>query len=156
MPQKRSSCTPPTGYLTGGTGGSGGGGGSAGGGGKGATGGIGGTVTVGGGGTGRLTGSGGGGGAATTATGAGGAETGLEGESEAGSVPEEEPVGRAVGLPPSAVTACFSFRCRTTTVTCRGFFVCGAAAPDVVAADFGATTAAAVRPCGAITFFTPA
>jgi len=76
---------------------------------------------------------------------------------ETGSVPEEEPVGGAVWLPPLAAPPSFSFRCRTTTVACRSFFACGAAAPvAVVAADFGATTAAAVRPCGAVTFFTPA
>ena len=89
MPQKRGSCTPPTGYLIGGSGGGGGRAGGGGSGGIGGTGGSGGIFTVGGGGSGRFTGSGGGGGAAT-AGGAAGAGAWFEAGSALNFVPVQD------------------------------------------------------------------
>ena len=91
MPHLGGSCTPPKGYLIGGSGGSGGGGGSAGGGGSGGIGGSGGMFTGGGGGS-FGTGSGG-------IASAGGVAPGVADcvalGSAAGSDPERPPLGRA-------------------------------------------------------------
>src|SRR5215210_526311 len=97
MPRFAPSCTPPSGYLSGGGGGSGGrGGNSTGGGGSGGTGGRGGTSTGGGG----NCGSGAGGGAGSGATGCGAAGGG-GGASGAPAEGWEPLVGRAAAFPPA-------------------------------------------------------